>query len=679
MNSKQPFSILIVDDNSNNLFTLRTLIEEHFDARIIEALSGEIALQILLNDTVDLIILDAQIPGRLDSFETAQLIKSRRKTSGIPIIFLTVAYITDEFRQRGFEVGAVDYLTKPIDDCQLINRIKAYLKLIQNERYMNILLEEQIKEKTRELKENEERWRLALEGSSGVLWDANLINGEVIISERWSEISGLPMEKVPKTMDSLIGMCHVDDQDLFKDALNDCFQRKTEFFQCECRGQSFDAYKWYFYRGKAVWDDTGKPVRIIGSIENIDDRKKNEQELKEAKIAAEAANMAKSEFLANMSHEIRTPMNGVIGMTDLLLDTKLDEEQTEFLQAIKVSGETLIRAINNILDFSGIEAGKLELYDQLFDIRETVDRIADIFSVYAKKKGITFQYAVKPDVPQFLVGDPHRLTQVITNLLSNAMKFTEHGSVILTVESSCQQALKDGDLVQVLFKVSDTGIGISTEKIESIFQSFNQANGSFTRKYGGTGLGLTISKKLVKMMSGTIWVTSTVGQGSTFSFTVGFGQPEQLADKDEDTKELSAEIPIDHTASKTETLRVLLAEDNLLNQKLMCAIMSKEGWEITTASDGASAVSLAGTGNFDIILMDVQMPRLDGLEATRIIRQKEKAFGSHVPIVAITAYAMAEDKGRCLQAGMDDYISKPINRSEMIQKIKRLATDRRAP
>jgi CheY-like chemotaxis protein len=181
------------------------------------------------------------------------------------------------------------------------------------------------------------------------------------------------------------------------------------------------------------------------------------------------------------------------------------------------------------------------------------------------------------------------------------------------------------------------------------------------------------------MMSGTIWVTSTVGQGSTFSFTVGFGQPEQLADKDEDTKELSAEIPIDHTASKTETLRVLLAEDNLLNQKLMCAIMSKEGWEITTASDGASAVSLAGTGNFDIILMDVQMPRLDGLEATRIIRQKEKAFGSHVPIVAITAYAMAEDKGRCLQAGMDDYISKPINRSEMIQKIKRLATDRRAP
>ncbi|MGA2435327.1 MAG: ATP-binding protein, partial [Bryobacteraceae bacterium] len=389
----------------------------------------------------------------------------------------------------------------------------------------------------------------------------------------------------------------------------------------------------------------------------------NEQALKEA---AETANRAKSEFLANMSHEIRTPMNGVLGMTELLLDTATSAEQREYLNLVKDSADSLLTVINDILDFSKIEAGKLDLDRVEFVLRDVLDGIVKPFSLRAEQKKLTLRWEVQPEVPATILGDPARLRQVLNNLVGNALKFTEEGEIAIQVIVASRN---DGGAC-LQFSVRDTGIGIPLEKRQTIFESFSQADCSITKRYGGTGLGLTISSRLVAMMGGGIWVESAPGQGSTFHFTARFGIPPARQHENRISGDLAAmRAGVNGESAGLAPVaggaKILLVEDNAVNQKLAMRLLEKRGHKVTLAANGRDAVAAAGNEHFDLILMDVQMPVMDGFAATAAIREREKATGAHTPIVAMTAHALLGYQERCLAAGMDAYLSKPVRAEEL--------------
>jgi two-component system CheB/CheR fusion protein len=420
-------------------------------------------------------------------------------------------------------------------------------------------------------------------------------------------------------------------------------------------------------------DSSGKPAGVVAAFVDITPRVQAEEEICRARQAAEAANQAKSDFLANMSHEIRNPLTGIFGMLELLGKTRLDEQQQKYREIAENSGKTLLRVINDILDFSKIEAGKMEIASRPFNLHRCIESAVEIFTLEAEKRNLALGFTFPPNIQEEVVGDFSRVHQIMFNLIGNALKFTESGSIDVSVSVQKDVKGKGSGKRTYRIKVADTGIGIPPKKQAQIFESFTQLEGSYSRSYGGSGLGLAISRRLLEQMGGSIEVQSEVDKGSVFTVTIPLGIPG--GDKSSQGDKAGGAGAIDaakKVAPGDEPFRILLAEDDPINQDLLKTILALKGYEVITANNGEEAVDTWEEGGAAFILMDVQMPVMDGLTAISRIRELEGKTGSRIPIVCLTAHAFEEDRNRCLDAGADGYLSKPLLMEELQKVIELL-------
>ncbi|WP_052610354.1 ATP-binding protein [Bacteriovorax sp. BSW11_IV] len=515
------------------------------------------------------------------------------------------------------------------------------------------------RELEQKVRDEKERLDLAITSSGIGVWDWDIDVNEVSWTDHMYEIYDVQKGVQDLRYLDWENRLHPEDLPRIKSLLDDVLVGLRPY---DCRFRVVRANgEIRHVRGvaKVYFDEAGKAKRMNGVNWDITSQIEHELVLKEARDRAEMASKAKSEFLANMSHEIRTPMHGILGMVGLLMDTKLSEDQLDMIKTIKSSGDGLMAILNDVLDFSKIESGKLELLKEEFKLRETINEIASLFSFEAQRKKISLSVNFDEHCPNVVVGDAVRIRQIILNLVSNGVKFTKVGGVSVQVSP----ILIEGAGAGVRIDVKDTGIGISEEGAEKIFKTFSQGDSSITREFGGTGLGLAISSKLAALMGGKVYFKSKVGEGSTFTFEVPL---EYIDSAIEDAQDLI--FPVEEFASKS--YKILVAEDNEINQKIAKMMLEKLGHVAVFAFDGLDALNILERESFDFILMDIQMPQMDGISATKAILEK---YGNAAPpIIAMTANVFSEDRERCFSAGMQDFIPKPVTHIELEKVIARL-------
>lgn len=505
-------------------------------------------------------------------------------------------------------------------------------------------------------------------------WSLEVATGKITWSDEACHIFGQDPKTFESSYNSTIVLIHPDDRPAVIKATFTSLEDASVPYNIEYRTLPTNGPQRYIHAEAKVYQDkSGKAEKMIGTVQDITKIKQTEMALVSAKESAEQATRAKSEFLANMSHEIRSPMTAVLGFLELLQDSQLDSDQKNYVETAQNSASSLLTLINDILDFSKIEAGELSLENIEFDLHVLIEDTYMVVVQLANNKGLQLNYKIEMNVAHNFIGDPARLRQVLTNLISNAIKFTEQGEIMLTV-SVQDNANHSPEIKQSLcFEVKDTGIGISLEAQKTLFSPFTQADGSTTRKYGGTGLGLSISKQLVKLMGGEIGLNSIAGQGSTFWFTAEFELPIES-----DVAEITADVmdkPA-NTLPQFTDVRVLFVDDMNTNQLLGGELLKNIGIEVEFANNGQQAVNAVEKNHYDLVFMDCQMPGMDGYAATKAIRAEEQAQGlARLPIIALTANAMQGDRENCLAAGMDDYISKPFSRADLMAMLARWLND----
>jgi len=656
----EPVHFLLVDDLDENLLSLEALLRRE-GLVLLKAKSGPEALELLLKHEVALALLDVQMPG-MDGFELAELMRGNVRTKHVPIIFLTAGSADRLRRFRGYEAGAVDFLHKPIEPDILRSKADVFFDLFQQRQQAARLLEES-RRHAAAVDEARAHLQLMVESAQDYAIISLDAKGRVT---SWSSGAQRIFGYSPERM---LG----NTRDFLFTPEDQAQGIPAEELRIAAEKGRVDNERWlvrengeHFYSSgtiAAMRNDAGTLTGFIKIARDMTKERRAQEALVEARNAAEAANVAKSEFLANMSHEIRTPMNAVVGLAHILdLSEPLTPKQREFIKTLKMSADSLLSLINDLLDIAKVEAGTVELEHVPFSVVKVAEEAVRIMKVRAQEKqlALTLNLRCACIETRHFYGDPARVRQILLNLCGNAIKFTEKGEVHLDL--LCEPMADGRELVKIA--VHDTGIGIPPDKMGTIFDKFVQADSSINRKYGGTGLGLAICKTLAEVMGGSITVDSILRRGSVFTLTLPLKvtQPAVEAIEQREPKEQAHD----------NKPRVLLVEDYPANVMVATTFLEEFGYTVDVASNGAEACEAAKRGEYVAALMDVQMHGMNGFEATAAIRSYEKEHGrARLPIIGMTAHALAGDRERCLASGMDDYIAKPFNPDELEQKLAR--------
>lgn len=635
--------ILVIDDDEVDQKTIRrSLGKTTLSTRVQTAQTGKEALKLLQEQTFDCIFIDFMLPD-MNGLELLEEIRNRGIQS--PLLIVT-SHGDEQIAVKAIRLGAADYISKSFLTPEgIYHSIRNAIRLQRAETQRRLTAER--------LLATQSQLNLLVSNLPMGIWN---IDGQGIITF----VNGRVLEMVGLNPSEMVGQ-HVNEA--YKkypdvvERMNRALSGETVQAVVEINGHCYQSVN------VPTLNPEGIVIGVSGFAFDITENIQNERALVAAKELAEQSVSVKEQFIANISHEIRTPMNGIIGLAKVLQKTSLDQDQKKYLKAIQTSADNLMMIINDLLDFSKMTADRFTFENVDFNLKELANEIVLLMRPKVEEKDNQIVLSLEETVPHLLSGDPLRLRQILLNLVGNAAKFTESGQISLIIrlkEESDQKAL-------IEFTVEDTGIGIPEEKIEAIFESFNQGSNDTTRKYGGTGLGLTISKNLVELQGGTIVVRSKPMAGSAFSFTLSFDKNYQTTQIAEEPEEL-----IQHEEAKLP-LRILLAEDNVINQLLINKVLSDWNFNAETVENGKEAIDLIEQEHFDLILMDMQMPVMDGYEAIRKIREMDNGK-SNIPIISLTAHAADSEIRKCLAAGANAYISKPFDQKELYQTIQRLTS-----
>jgi len=635
-----PLNVLIVDDKEENIIALEALIKRN-DIRIFSTTSPNDALKIAWENNICIALVDVQMPG-IDGFELVDMLKSNPRTKDILVIFVTAISGESKYAIKGYTSGAIDYLYKPLDPYVTSAKVDSFIQLAHSQ--------EEIKRKNEEL----QNYALMIKNSADVICTVNAHNFRILtINEAVEKILGY-------TQDEMIGKTITDsvvdgDKLLFRKKLGEIIKDNLNFSVFEFRFNTLNKGVIWLECRASYWNKI-----IFINMSDVSPQKSYLEQLVKAKEAAEQAKQIKETFLANMSHELRNPINGIVGITQLLRKTELSDQQNGLVNLLDTSSQSLLGVINDILDISKIEAGKFSIIRSDNDIYETVNSVYKLLKFKADEKQIELILDIDPQTPHHLSFDALRLNQILMNLLSNAIKFTDRGYVRLKL--SVLNRLNDK--VKLNFTVEDTGIGVPEDKLARIFDSFEQADDDTANKYGGTGLGLTIVKKLAELKGGELTFSSQVGQGSIFNFTNWY----TIAEKTKQKVPLNSNIKL----TSFKDIKVLVAEDNLINQFLLSKMLND--WEIQAemVDNGRKLIDKLQHNDFDLVLMDTHMPEMNGYQAARMIRMEMAEPKRSIPIISLSAAVMDNEQNDAIAAGMNEVLGKPFQPHELHEKIKRI-------